>query len=200
MSHYKKICVLNYFWLSTVSELRSYLRAILVRSVLQRWYSTYKLLSFFVNLVYWGSSRKFVFWPTSFWQSAISELRSYLRVILARSLLQRWYSNSQLLQLSYFVNLVYWGSSRKFVLWPTNFWQSAISELRSYLRAIRVRSLLQRWCSNSELLLLSYLVNLVLWAITGKLVFGPANFWLNAISELRRYLRAIRVRPLLQMW
>ena len=66
---------------------------------------------------FWGQYKK-VRVLTNFWLSTISELKNYLRAILVISLSQRWYSNSELSLLSYFVYLVWWASRRKLVLWP----------------------------------------------------------------------------------
>ena len=55
INQYKKIRVLSNFWLSAISELRKYLLTILVRSLLQRWYSNawLSLLRYFVRFVFW---------------------------------------------------------------------------------------------------------------------------------------------------
>ena len=71
-----------------------------------------------VLLIWFGSQYKKVRVFTKFWLSTISELKHYLRAILLISLLQRWFSNSELSLLSYFVYLVLWASRRKLVLWP----------------------------------------------------------------------------------
>ena len=94
-NQYRNVRVLTNFWLSAISDLRSYLRAILVTPLWQRWYSysELSLISYFMNLVSKLVQEKSLF--DQFWLSAISELRSYFQAILVRSLLQRWYSNAE---------------------------------------------------------------------------------------------------------
>ena len=109
---------------------------------------SYWCYSIFVSLVGWASRRKFVFWPIFDWVLS----PSWIAISVLSLLYHHRRGDSLTPSYPCYPSLLIW-------FWEPvkesscfdNFWLSAITVLRSYLRAIFVRSLLQRWFSNSEL-------------------------------------------------